>query len=190
MTIADFKVWIGILRDMYPHAPVFENSQLMGWYGVFQDCDSAALYRAIPRLAKKCPRFPSIAEILEFVDPKADPDSEGRLIADRIWGAIERFGSMRGKQDAIKAAIGDVGWKVVENMGGWRVVCEIADYNNVASLKAQWRESAKAILEIAEVDERRSALGLAPSQERQALSESKPVFDALSLVNLKAVRPE
>ena len=189
MTVADFKAWIDILRNMFPHAPQFEDAQLMGWYGVFKDCDGASLFRAIPTLAKNCARFPSIKEILEIVEPKVDNEAEGRLIADKIWGAIERFGSLKSKQDLVRTAIGETGWKVVENMGGWRVVCEIASYDNVSTLKAQWRESAKALLDIADIDRRRDSLGLPPSHERQALpKEAESVLDVLSLVQTREVR--
>jgi hypothetical protein len=189
MSPNEFKKFIDILKSMFPHAPDFDGVQLNAWYSYFQAISSATAFAAIPDLIETCDRFPSIKQLLAAMNPKPDHDAEARLIADKIWGAIERFGSLKSKQDLVRTAIGETGWKVVENMGGWRVVCEIASYDNVSTLKAQWRESAKALLDIADIDRRRDSLGLPPSHERQALpKEAESVLDVLSLVQTREVR--
>jgi hypothetical protein len=189
MSPNEFKKFIDILKSMFPHAPDFDGVQLNAWYSYFQAISSATAFAAIPDLIETCDRFPSIKQLLAAMNPKPDHDAEARLIADKIWGAIERFGSLKSKQDLVRTAIGETGWKVVENMGGWRVVCEIASYDNVSTLKAQWRESAKALLDIADIDRRRDSLGLPPSHERQALpaEEPKNVLDVLALVQTRTV---
>jgi len=188
MTPAEFKKFIDAVKAILPlHAPEFDAYQLSAWFKIFEKYQAHQLFGILGTLHEKHTRFPAIKELLDAIDPKPDHDAEGRAIADRIWGAIERFGSLRNKQDEIRAVIGDVGMKVVEQNGGWRVICEIANYDDAATLKAQWRESAKAIMHIAEVDKRRASLGLGPSHERQVLPESNPLADALSLVNLKPV---
>lgn len=190
MTPQEFKKFIDAVKAILPlQAPEFDAHQLSAWYRIFEKYPAHQLFAVLGTLHEKFTRFPAIKEILDAIDPKPDHDAEARLIADKIWGAIERFGSLKSKQDLVRTAIGETGWKVVENMGGWRVVCEIASYDNVSTLKAQWRESAKALLDIADIDRRRDSLGLPPSHERQALPEEpKNVLDVLSLVQTREVR--
>ena len=87
----------------------------------------------------------------------------------------------------MRQSIGEVGWQVVENMGGWRVVCDIASYDNVGQMKAQWRESAKAIMDVAEVKAQRDRLGLDSPPEWEALpsgsSKDRNTLDISALVS-------
>lgn len=187
MTGAEFKNYMDILKSFYPNAPQLDGVQMTAWYGFFKDLPAEAMFATLDEIPRSCPRFPSIAEILAMVNPKPDTDSEARIIADKIWAAIERFGSLKSKQDLIRSSIGQVGWRVVEQMGGWRVVCEIADYDNVSSLKAQWRESIKAHLNVDKVKAQRDALGLDAQPERTALPvpDEKPAIEAPKKVGLK-----
>lgn len=168
MTPAQFKNYIDVLRTFYPNAPQFDGAQLSAWYGFFSDLNAELLFSTLDEIPRVFPRFPSIAEILSIVQPKPDHDAEARLIADRIWAGIERFGSVRSREEELKKYIGPIGWKAVEAQGGWRVICEIATYDNASSLRAQWRESAKALLQTAERQARSDRLGLG-SQDRGAL---------------------
>ena len=170
MTPVEFKKFIDTLKALLPnHAPDFEAHQLSAWYIPFKQYPAERMFALFPQLSATCDRFPSIKQILELLDPKADKDAEARIIADKIWAGIERFGSMKSKQDLVRQSIGEVGWQVVENMGGWRVVCDIASYDNVGQMKAQWRESAKAIMDVAEVKAQRDRLGLDSPPEWEAL---------------------
>ena len=187
MTPVEFKKFIDTLKALLPqHAPEFEAHQLSAWYIPFQEYPAQRLFALFPQLSATCDRFPSIKQILELLDPKADKDAEARVIADKIWSAIERFGSLKSNQDRVRGAIGEIGWQVVENMGGWRVVCDIARYDNVGQLKAQWRESAKALMEIAEVKGQRDRLGLESPPQWEALprsSNDRNTLDVSALVS-------
>lgn len=161
MTPQEFKKFIDTLKAIVPMgAPEFDSHQLSAWYMAFQQFDAQKLFALFPQLSATCERFPSIKQILDLLDPKPDADAEARGIADRIYGAMSRWGSLRSKQDAIRDHIGPVGWRVVQECGGWLALCEICTLDNAATLKAQWRESAKALLALDDVNKRRDHLGL------------------------------
>lgn len=169
MTPAEFSTFIDVLKGLFPQSPQFDGAMLNAWYGFFDKFSVLQMFGILKEVPKHCDRFPSIKQLLELLEPKADKDAEARIIADKIWAGIERFGSMKSKQDLVRQSIGEVGWQVVENMGGWRVVCDIASYDNVGQMKAQWRESAKAIMDVAEVKAQRDRLGLDSPREWEAL---------------------
>lgn len=175
MTPVEFKKFIDTLKALLPnHAPDFDAHQLSAWYIPFQEYPAQRLFALFPQLSATCDRFPSIKQILDLLEPKADKEAEARVIADSIWSAIERFGSLQSKTHLVRESIGELGWRVVEQMGGWRVVCQIADYDNVGQLKAQWRESIKAHMELDEVKSRREQLGLPASEPKAALPQAEP----------------
>lgn len=169
MTPAEFSTFIDVLKGLFPQSPQFDGAMLNAWYGFFDKFSVLQMFGILKEVPKHCDRFPSIKQLLEMLEPKADKDAEARIIADKIWAGIERFGSMKSKQDLVRQSIGEVGWQVVENMGGWRVVCDIASYDNVGQMKAQWRESAKAIMDVAEVKAQRDRLGLDSPPQWEAL---------------------
>lgn len=167
MNAQEFSTFIEILRSLFPQAPQFDGAQLNAWYRFFQKFPLAQAFAILPEVPKQCDRFPSIKQLLDLLEPKADKDAEARVIADAIWSAIERFGSVQSKANLVRETIGELGWRVVEQMGGWRVVCQIADYDNAAVLKAQWRESIKAHMQVDEVKMRREQMGLAPGDSEK-----------------------
>lgn len=193
MTPAEFSTFIDVLKGLFPQAPQFDGAMLNAWYGFFDKFSVLQMYGVLREVPKHCDRFPSIKQLLEMLEPKADKDAEARVIADKIWSSIERFGSLKSNQDRVRGAIGEIGWQVVENMGGWRVVCDIASYDNVSQLKAQWRESAKALMEIADVKGQRDRLGLESPPEWEALPRSshdrsiKSILEIVGSIDTKKV---
>lgn len=187
MTPAEFSTFIDVLKGLFPQSPQFDGAMLNAWYGFFDKFSVLQMFGILKEVPKHCDRFPSIKQLLELLEPKADKDAEARIIADKIWAGIERFGSMKSKQDLVRQSIGEVGWQVVENMGGWRVVCDIASYDNVGQMKAQWRESAKALIDVAEVKAQRDRLGLDSPPQWEALlsgsSNDRQTLDISSLVS-------
>lgn len=180
MTPAEFSTFIDVLKGLFPQSPQFDGAMLNAWYGFFDKFSVLQMFGILKEVPKHCDRFPSIKQLLELLEPKADKDAEARIIADSIWSAIERFGSLQSKTHLVRESIGELGWRVVEQMGGWRVVCQIADYDNVGQLKAQWRESIKAHMELDEVKTRRDQLGLTASEPKAALpqAEARPAIEA------------
>jgi len=64
-------------------------------------------------------------------------------IAGRIWGAIVDCG--RPNAIAAQKRIGELGWEVVKQNGGWFSICEGATFKNQPSLMKQWRETAMSL---------------------------------------------
>lgn len=90
-------------------------------------------------------RMPLPAQIRAIVQPEVDPDFAAREIADRIVGAVPKYGWPNGK-DA-RLYIGEVGWSYVQRLGGWSWICEsMGSTINPDSFKAQARESLKGHL--------------------------------------------
>jgi hypothetical protein len=76
----------------------------------------------------KTTRCPLPSAIRANLNPESDPESEATLLASRI-------------------AMGPVAWEVVHMEGGWESVCQSLTYDNMTTMKAQWRNTARALLE-------------------------------------------
>jgi len=87
--------------------------------------------------------FPSIGQIRALVVPAESEDSLAREVAELIPKAIRRFGYTN--PDKAKEYLGELAWKVVESSGGWRVLCELTNEEDLPTLKSQWREYAKVL---------------------------------------------
>jgi hypothetical protein len=110
------------------------------------DLEPEALSRAILayRRDPKNDRFPLPAKLKELACPSMDPETNAVVAADLIVSSISKYGPDRG-EDARKA-IGELGWAVVQNNGGWDEVCRsIRSYEELPTMRAQLRNSAKAI---------------------------------------------
>lgn len=123
-----------------------------------------AAVKAIYRECQAGARFPSIAELEQRANPAGLSDEDqGREAAALISDAIQRYGYNR--PDDAKALIGTLGWRIVEMSGGWTRICEELTFDNMPTLKAQWRELAVGQL-------RKAKAGIA---EGPALPQSKPI---------------
>ena len=97
--------------------------------------------------------FPSIADLVELVRPggttadaPVSAEAEAAEVADRIAAAIERDGYTN--TERARERIGELGWAVVEQCGGWAVVCrQVETYEQLATYRAQWRRSALGLRE-------------------------------------------
>lgn len=96
------------------------------------------------RLDPKTTRCPLPSQIRARVTPAASPDNEAILIVGRVIDAIARIGPYETQR--AKAAIGPVGWKLVTLEGGWEFLCGLKS-DALPTLKAQWRGTAKALIE-------------------------------------------
>jgi len=114
--------------------------------------------------------FPSVAFILKTMRVDVSDKSVAEDCANRILGAIQRydytwpmgrgvepdknwFGRTPGIYDSFQAAFesncGELGWAVVQRMGGYSRLCEEwRACKNMQVFRAQIRESAKATIEL------------------------------------------
>jgi hypothetical protein len=99
---------------------------------------------AIATCAVKLTKFPSLADIINLIEPNSNIDYETEQITNAIFTAINEFGY----NNATKASeyIGPVGWRVIQGFGKWESFALSVDYNNMESKRAQIRNSIRAIL--------------------------------------------
>lgn len=138
-----FRVRLTALAGMCNHTltpdmiALYErNLSVMGY-----DAVVAALDEVITRRRSR-DAFPSIRELIELIQPEADPEAEAVEAASRIIHAVSRIGPYR-PQDA-RVLIGELGWLVVEREGGWTRICESLTDDNLTTMRAQWRQIALA----------------------------------------------
>jgi hypothetical protein len=96
--------------------------------------------RRDPRVTK-CP-LPSM--IRARLTPESNSDSEAVMVTGRVLEAISRFGPYR--LEEAKAWIGSVGWILVSMEGGWEHLNAI-ESDQLPTMKAQWRQLAKALID-------------------------------------------
>lgn len=90
----------------------------------------------------RCP-IPSV--IRSRLNPEMDPEGEATLIASRIVGCVSKIGPYRPQYAQLE--IGHVGWQIVQMEGGWAELCQRLTFDNTATLKSQWRNLAKTLLQ-------------------------------------------
>lgn len=85
--------------------------------------------------------FPTPRELMDAIpsDDAMCPDT----IANRMAGAITKFGSYNYK-DAQKY-IGEAGWKIICESGGWSQLCMHSRPDQMPILKSQWRKQLEAM---------------------------------------------
>ena len=88
-------------------------------------------------------RFPLPAALIAIAKPEVNPDHEAIEASNRIWAAIGMFGYNH--PASAKEYIGELGWAVVKRNGGWASVCQESNDTDGGTMKAQFRESAKAV---------------------------------------------
>lgn len=111
-----------------------------------KDLNYMAVAAAIGNLRRdpKTTKCPLPSQIRAKLTPESNPESEATMIVGRIIEAISRVGPYEVAK--AKAAIGPVGWTLVSMEGGWEHVCSV-ETDKLPTLKAQWRQTAKALIE-------------------------------------------
>ncbi len=137
----------------------------------FENVSAAYLaYRRDPKNRS----MPLPAQIREIVDPTPDPEAEGREAVERIKIAIAKFGWPQAA--AARAFIGEIGWRIVEGMGGWMRVCE-SDITFNPGLLAQARKRAEDLIRYSDKFST-NVVALPSPEERPRLEERK--FEAIA----------
>lgn len=87
--------------------------------------------------------MPLPAQIRALVAPAPTSDAQAREIVERIKEAISKFGYADGA--GARKYIGELGWKIVQGLGGWTKLCE-SDFLYNSSLIAQARNRAEDLI--------------------------------------------
>jgi hypothetical protein len=128
-----------------------DRNVLEVWYEQLGELTNEQLQTAFSKAVATCESFPSMKQIREFVGKAvASDEDKARDIAERIYLGLGKIGLLYANDDRklarLKEHLGEAGMEVVRQMGGWNVLCEITDDDNVGMLKAQWREFAAVVL--------------------------------------------
>lgn len=86
--------------------------------------------------------FPRPSVILEAA--RGNYKDHGIELSNRIIEAMTKFGWSN--PDQAKNHIGELGWKIVQQAGGWARICETSSDEQLPILRAQWRELAIVLL--------------------------------------------
>lgn len=106
--------------------------------------EAILIYRKNPRNTF----FPIPSKLIECVRCSGDPESEATEAAARLIGAVSRYGYVNPREAS--EYIGEIGWSVVNRMGGWRNVCSLVNENNFGTLQSQFKQIALAQIRRAE----------------------------------------
>lgn len=104
--------------------------------------------RALKELLETARRFPTVGEVKDLCG-QGDTHVYGdpAEIAEKIVGAMRMYGSWSHNIEKVCDHIGPVGQAVVNIQGGWKELCASVDDNDqLSALKAQWRQSAAAVI--------------------------------------------
>ena len=139
--------WAGL--GEYYRQPL--SDQVCGWYAQdLSDLDFetviAAMRRA--RFEKGRRQLPMPADVRERAKPAGLVGTNAVDLAAAISSGVARFG-YTGTERA-KAHIGDVGWGVVERMGGWAHLCMSLKTSEMGTFYAQCRELCRVAIDEAE----------------------------------------
>lgn len=108
------------------------------WLNVLDDFTDQEINEAFVRASAELTEWPPPAAIIRFCRGIDKTDEEiGQEVSSRIEGAITRFGYSN--PERAKEFIGNIGWEVVRQCGGWSRLCEI-EYDCLPSTRKQWRD--------------------------------------------------
>lgn len=99
----------------------------------------------LERLVMTARYFPTIAELIDEVEPSVSIEAQIQDVGDKILKAIERIGGY--KVDEAEAFLGPLAWQVVQTCGGWQSICNTSRYDQISFQQDHWRKLAKMHLE-------------------------------------------
>jgi len=123
--------------------------------------------------SNKTNQFPVPGVIVQAVAPKDISELDvARAVANKIWSFIARYGYTNA--DKVKIELGDLGWSVVERMGGWVNICQTTQEDQKGTFIAQTRELVEATIRLqksGKLDYKFSLTDFATHEDVKKLSE-------------------
>lgn len=115
----------------------------------YLDAVSELTYEEFDHAIIKFSRFstrstpPTPGELMAHARPTMNVQDQGVAIAGRVYKAVCDFGWT--SPQGARQYIGETGWQVVEQFGGWQYICENLGLKiSVDTFRAQIRDSARA----------------------------------------------
>jgi hypothetical protein len=99
-------------------------------------------YRTNP----KNTQFPLPAALVALIKPVENESDIPRQIGNKIWDSIARFGY--NNHDQAREHLGELGWTVVQQMGGWSSICQCASEDQRGIFVAQARDLTESVMRL------------------------------------------
>lgn len=90
------------------------------------------------------PRPPKPCDIIDLLAPKVSMEAEANALAASILKCVSTCGYTQPKR--AEETIGPIGWQIVQARAGWKNLCETVTVDNLTTMHAQLRDSAKSVL--------------------------------------------
>ena len=100
---------------------------------------------AIERSVQELKFFPSLSELIKFIEEPVDIETDSQIMAGEILDAAKQFGQYRAKE--AREAIGVKAWFSVERFGGWDTICNLT-YDQLGTARAQLKNVCKSAIRI------------------------------------------
>lgn len=132
------KVGTAIAFTAQYYGREFKKEVLAMMVSDLEDLSATAVLEALNayRRDPKSKTFPLPAQIRDLISPEINPEAEARELLGRVKSAITQFGYMQG--ESARNYIGDTGWQIVRDAGGWLNLCN-SDFLVNDSMQAQAR---------------------------------------------------
>lgn len=123
--------------------------------------------------------FPLPIEIINKIkELQKDPSLDAGLIAARITGAVRKFGYANAKE--AREFIGEHGWYLVTQKGGWTFICENLGMNlNITTFEAQNRNQLETLVKSYTHEEMQLMIG--PDSKNKLLENAGNILNKLGL---------
>ncbi|KAB8035890.1 hypothetical protein GCL60_16805 [Silvanigrella paludirubra] len=92
----------------------------------------------IYKKAKQGYMIPSIFEFEQLAESETEPSLQ---IAERIVRGMQLYGAYN--HDKAKDYVGELGWKIVQNNGGWQEMCYTTNMNHIYYVKKDLQKQIK-----------------------------------------------
>lgn len=113
------------------------------WLNVLKDFTDTQIKEAFLKAASELTEFPAPATLKRMCQGTNKTDDQiGQEISSLIEGAILKFGYTN--PILAKHFIGEMGWKVVNQCGGWQSICDVKT-DELPSARKRWREFASIV---------------------------------------------
>ena len=136
---------IQLAKRIPKYAPDFtDRTNLAAWYDPLKEIPFELLRETCEFAAHNLEEWPSLAWLIKKCKGTSlSHDEVGLEISSRIEYAIGAFGYSN--ENLASCHIGELGWEVVKQLGGWSRVCDIESNDQLPAFRKQWRDLGKVI---------------------------------------------
>jgi hypothetical protein len=114
---------------------------LNAFYEAVSDLPHDQVLRVLKDWLKTDKGFPYPSQIREKVQPEITDEDDAQDVASLIIANVGRCGYTN--PEKARQRVGELGWAVVERMGGWKHLCEVLTHENEGMFRAQIRDLAE-----------------------------------------------